>query len=171
MDGERTSLRGRVRAAGPNSRPAVEPASASGARSGETPGPTVQSGWEKAGSRAHAAPEASCLPEECPSSGFVWARSRHACRAPKTTSGRVASGDMNTGQALEHPEEAPRRHRIGRWQRWLLPAGILAALAVWQVLTSTAIMPPFLLPRRPRSPAGSCTRGATSPWRTTPSSR
>ena len=53
---------------------------------------------------------------------------------------------MNTGQALEHPEEAPRRHRIGRWQRWLLPAGILAALAVWQVLTSTAIMPAFLLP-------------------------
>jgi NitT/TauT family transport system permease protein len=53
---------------------------------------------------------------------------------------------MNTGQALEHPDEAAHRQRANRWQRWLLPAGILAALAAWQLLTSIAIVPSFLLP-------------------------
>ncbi len=53
---------------------------------------------------------------------------------------------MGTGQALEHPDKAAHRQRSNRWQRWLLPAGILAALAVWQLLTSTAIVPAFLLP-------------------------
>jgi NitT/TauT family transport system permease protein len=62
------------------------------------------------------------------------------------TSGRVAFGVMNTGQALEHLEEAAHRHRANRWQRWLLPAGILAALAVWELLTTTALVPAFLLP-------------------------
>jgi NitT/TauT family transport system permease protein len=53
---------------------------------------------------------------------------------------------MNTGQALEHPEETIHRHRAPRWQRWLLPAGILAALVAWQALTMTGIVPTFLLP-------------------------
>jgi NitT/TauT family transport system permease protein len=53
---------------------------------------------------------------------------------------------MNTGQALEHPEATLTHRRISRWQGWLLPAGILAALVVWQVLTGTGVVPPFLLP-------------------------
>jgi putative riboflavin transport system permease protein len=53
---------------------------------------------------------------------------------------------MNTGQALEHTEDTDRRHRAGHWQRWLLPAGILAALIAWQLLTSTVLVPSFLLP-------------------------
>ena len=53
---------------------------------------------------------------------------------------------MDTGQALEHPDKAAHRQRASRWQRWLLPAGMLAAVLVWQLLTSTAIVPAFLLP-------------------------
>jgi NitT/TauT family transport system permease protein len=53
---------------------------------------------------------------------------------------------MNTGQALEHPGDEVRPHRSRRWQRWLLPAGLAIALAVWQVLTMTDLVPSFLLP-------------------------
>ncbi len=53
---------------------------------------------------------------------------------------------MNTDQALQYPEDIPRRRRASRWQVWLLPAAILAALAAWQVLTAAAIVPSFLLP-------------------------
>jgi NitT/TauT family transport system permease protein len=54
---------------------------------------------------------------------------------------------MNTGQALENPGDEIRPiPRYRRWQPWLLPAGVAAALATWQVLTMTELVPSFLLP-------------------------
>jgi len=62
---------------------------------------------------------------------------------------------MNTGQALEDPgDEIRPAPRYRRWQPWLLPAGMVAALATWQVLTMTELVPSFLLP----SPAAVASR-------------
>lgn len=52
---------------------------------------------------------------------------------------------MNTDQALALPGDPGRRHRR-RWHVWLLPAGFLATLAVWHIVTAAAVIPSFLLP-------------------------